>query len=50
MPDLPGNVLVEKIKTLKKDALMILLTSHDAYALDAFELEVLLHPPLASGF
>ena len=40
MPDLPGNVLVEKIKTAKSDAHIILLTSHDEYALDAFELEV----------
>jgi len=40
MPDLPGNVLVKKIKEVKGDACIILLTSHDEYALDAFELEV----------
>jgi len=40
MPDLPGDVLVQKIKEVKKDASIILLTSHDEYALDAFELEV----------
>jgi DNA-binding LytR/AlgR family response regulator len=40
MPDLSGDVLVEKIKEVKNDAWIILLTSHDEYALDAFELEV----------
>ncbi|MCL2870513.1 MAG: LytTR family DNA-binding domain-containing protein [Coriobacteriia bacterium] len=40
MPDLPGNVLVRKIKEVKSDAQIVLLTSHDEYALDAFELEV----------
>jgi len=40
MPDLPGNVLVKKIKEIKSDAYIVLLTSHDEYALDAFELEV----------
>jgi len=40
MPDLSGDVLVQKIKTLKQDALIVILTSHDEYALDAFELEV----------
>lgn len=40
MPDLPGNVLVKKIKEVKKDACIIMLTSHEEYAIDAFELEV----------
>lgn len=40
MPDLSGDVLVKKIKEVKSNAQVILLTSHDEYALDAFELEV----------
>ena len=40
MPDLSGDILVKKIKAVKPDAWVILLTSHDEYALDAFELEV----------
>ena len=40
MPNLPGDILVQKIKELKSEAPIIMLTAHDEYAIDAFELEV----------
>lgn len=40
MPQLSGDVLAQKIKDKKKNACIILLTSHSEYVLDAFELEI----------